>query len=175
MKTVGTHHQVEPSSLPGFEGDVHTGGVLGEGTDRVAETVLDVVTGHAVQDRRQFTPQDFDVLVIVEGGHHGVQPKLGRRSARPFEHEEFGLRPGLTQGGHQAHPRRDLHGGLEQVDSVSAETEPRSRRALHHHREETAATQPIRQHRARDARTGDQHVHARSLLTYRKVSEFTCR
>ncbi len=130
-----------------FEGHL---GVDGDGRDRVAEDVLDVVATGVVVDLAEIVSHDLHVPV-------GYAPDdLGEIDASRLRYALAIHRQPVRAGGERLDPPqhthlfRDLHGRTEQVDGVAAGF-TQLRRALDDGDVETVPGQPVRQYRARDA------------------------
>jgi hypothetical protein len=82
MQAVGSHHQVEPARRAVGEGDLHAALGVRQPGYGVAEHVLDVVAGGAVEHVHQVASEDLDVA----GRHTGDQRRhvdVHRAASRP--------------------------------------------------------------------------------------------
>ena len=162
MQSVGADDQVEPPSRAMLERDVT---VVGDGRDLIAEHVLDFVSGRVVVDLAEIVAHDLDVPV----GHRADQLEVvdTRRLGCPWpvHIEDRGARGMFLDARQHTHPFRYLHRGTEQVDGVAAGLAQHGR-AFDHRDVIAMSGQPVGQHRSRDARPGNQDLHA-GQLTYR--------
>lgn len=165
VQPVGAHDDVECAWRAMLE---RHGPVGLDSGDRVAEQILDVVAGGVVIDLAEVVAHDLHVPVRTGRVDLGQVDPAGLGPALAIQRQPGRSGGQVLDAGQDAHLRRDLHGGAEQVDGMAAGLAQRGR-ALDDGDLEAVTGQPVGQHRAGDAGARDEypHGHLPDLLNVR--------
>jgi hypothetical protein len=156
MEAVRADHEVEAAPNATAEGDVDAFAVVFDGGRVLTEEIVDSLPGRLVQDPREVTANDLDVAVIGDsrGQHGGID--FDRSMTRPLEDDAIVARTGPFDRLTQPHAVDHLHGGAEEINSVSTGRVTGGGRPLHDRGREAVLSQPEREHCAGDSAAGDE-------------------
>ena len=156
MDAVGADHHVELASLAALERHRRVRVRRRERRDRVAEAIPHVLAGCVVQDAREVAAMDLDVALVDDPEPARQAPEDAAARVDDAVRERVGFE--RTHDVAQGHARHDVERRAPDVDGVAPGAE--RGRSLHHGDVEPVALEPVSERGARDARTGDEHVHA---------------
>jgi hypothetical protein len=155
VQPVGADHDVEPAWRRALEGHLAVGG---DGRDRVAEQILDLVAAGVVVRLTEVISHDLYVTVGCGADRLGeidADRLPGALAINPRAVSPGGQRLDFWQ---HTHLFRDLHGRSEKVNCVTPRL-TQCRCALDDGDVEPVPGEPVREDRARDAGPGDQNPH----------------
>ncbi len=166
MQPVGTDDDVEPAWRRVLERHLAVGG---DGRDRVAEEVLDVVAAGVVVGLTEVVAHDLHVPVGPGGDDFGEVDAGRAPHSLAIHRQPVGAGGECLDPRQHAHLFRDLHRRPEQVDRMAAGLSQRGR-AFDDGDVEPVPGEPVRQYRAGDAGPGDENPHE-DLPDYLKLGK----
>jgi len=139
VQAIGADDQIEGPRCRPLETHLDVIITIGQGRDRVAQDVLDLIAARPVHDPRKIAPHDLDVI-FRDRGREPLHVGVDRPPARPNERNGVRPGPGVANGRTQVHPLDDVHGRPDQVDSMPSHPELQVVGAFDHGRLEAEAS-----------------------------------